>query len=1366
MDSEIAASAWTDALELTQPHATRGFLALGGDSLRAMQLCAVLSEQLGVEVNVRDVLESRSMAEFSERLAALAPASASASARAARHPAPQEQDGEALSFSQERMFVLHELAAGSAAYHVPMAWRLQGKLDVAALRQAFALTVANHHVLGITLVSDSGQLAPLHGRPRPPELEEVQLIAGPDEDPLRALDDFISEYANSAFQLEKGPLLRATLVHLAPDDAVLVVVMHHIVGDQWALDVFFRGLAAAYTALRQGEAHDPASPTLSFARYAAAHRSWFLRERQAVELAYWRERLRGLEPTVLNEDFVRPPQQSFRGARLRLDFNPREILALRQFGAARGATLAMVLLTALKILLMRHTGRSNIAVGVPVANRQHPATHDLMGTLVNTVVVRTELSPQEDFTAALGEVRESLLGALDHQDLPFEMLVRELQLERDPGRPPLFSVMFNMLNTPLGEVSLPDLKWSRRDIDRRASQFDLTVTVDAEYARSINFEYSTVLFSADTIGRLADHFMALLRAALQEPERAIGTISLISEAERSQLKEWAQGPRRARATVTIDAMIDAQIARSGNSPAVCFGEQTLSYSQLGAESTAVTDALIRMGIGPGDLVGLHLQRTPRVITTLLGVLRSGAAYVPLDPAFPAERLAFMAHDAKLRLLLTDAPPDITLQWPEDCQCLRLDELRTVAAEGSPAVRGTPRLADPAYVLYTSGSTGRPKGVVVPHTAVTNFLQSMREEPGIDAADRLLAITTPSFDIAVLELLLPLTVGARIVLASRAEQTDGELLQALLLRHDATIMQATPSTWRLLIDSGWNGSGRLRALVGGEPLSRELAGQLLARCTEVWNMYGPTETTVWSSCGRVEPQGRDRISLGRPIANTVILVLDANREICPVGVAGEICIGGDGVALGYLNRPALTAERFIANPHSTDRRAGRLYLTGDRGRWRQDGQLEHLGRLDSQVKLRGYRIELGEIESRLLAHPQIQSAVVLASSRGASEPTLQSWIVPRGQPPDARELREFVRQWLPEFMVPQHFIPVQALPLLPNGKLDRQALPLPQGGTMGREPPVPPRTPMQRTLWVIWREMLGHSAFGIHDNLFEVGGHSLLAVRMTSRIRDQLQRSCNLALLFRNPTIARLEAALSQTEPLPGSTLVPLQTVGDGPEVFCLCGIMIYRELAEALAPEFPVCAVFVPKEMGFLAKDAPRDAPGPDVRDLAREYLDAIRSRQPRGPYRLLGFSFGGLLAYEVAQQLTAQGESVSFLAVLDCDVPGIETTWWLRRLWRLWRDSRWMLGKKLWHAGDPLAAMRDARYLDAIRHYQARPWNGEAWCVFSADTPPSAPGKGWEQLISGLHTQRINDGHLDILKNNSVRKVAAFLRTGLGQNR
>ncbi|MEO6080769.1 MAG: amino acid adenylation domain-containing protein [Steroidobacteraceae bacterium] len=1357
MDPGVVGRLWSDVLGLSAvPDASRSFFSLGGDSLRAAQLCTQLSAQFNVDLTVRDLFQAPTLRQLCDRLALLPRV-----VERAESAGPVTDETQALSYSQERMFVLHELAAGSAAYHVPMAWRLQGTLDVRVLRSAFDAVVAAHEVLGLTVISDSGQLYPLHGRTLRPRLSERSLTPRDGGDALDALDEFLTEYSNRPFQLEQGPLLRATLVHLGREDAVLVAVMHHMVCDQWGLDVFFRDIARAYAAML-GHKPTTASTRPSFSRYAAAHRRWFEQHRRTTETEYWHERLRGLEPTVLNEDFVRPQQQGFRGARLRLDFNPREILALRQFGAARGASLAMVLVTALKILLFRHTGRNDIAVGLPVANRQHPKSANLMGTLVNTLVLRTELDGNADFTATLARVRESMLGALEHQDLPFEVLVRELNLERDPGRPPLFTVMFNMLNTPLGDVEWPGLKWSRRDIDRKASQFDLTVTIDADYARSINFEYSTALFSPETIRRLADHYMALLRSALQDASLQISTIGLISATERELLNDWAQGARHARTSATIDALFDAQVARSGGATALCFGDRTLSYTELAREANAVADSLLRLGIGAGDLVGLHLQRTPQMLTALLGVLKAGAAYVPLDPSYPTERLVYMASDARLRLLLTDAPPDISLQWPTECSCLRLDELaRAAVSIAPPAPPVGPRPADPAYVIYTSGSTGRPKGVVVPHGTVTNFLLSMQEEPGLGPDDRLLAITTLSFDIAVLELLLPLTVGARVVLTSRAEQADGEALQALLLRHGVTVMQATPSTWRLLIDSGWNGNGRLRALVGGEPLSRELANQLLRRCAQVWNMYGPTETTVWSSCGQVEPPGPDRISLGRPIANTTILVLDEDQEICPVGVAGEIFIGGDGVSQGYLERPELTAERFVANPHSSDRRGTRLYRTGDRGRWRQDGRLEHLGRLDTQIKLRGFRIELGEIESRLMSHPDIAAAVVLTVSRAGAEVALVAWIVPRAEMPDARAVREFLRQWLPEFMLPQHLIAIPELPLLPNGKLDRQALPPPRAATLGREPPLPPRSAMERTLWEIWREMLQHAAFGVHDNLFEIGGHSLLAVRLAGRIRSVTQRNCNLALLFRNPTIAALAAALSQTETLPGATIVPLQTAGVGPELFCLCGIMIYRQLAEELGPDVPVCGVFVPREMVFLAEGMSAEGLGTDIPELAREYLEAIRSRQPRGPYRLVGFSFGGALAYEVGQQLRAQGETVSFLAVLDCDAPGLEPAGQLRHLWHRIRRA---LGKAE-PVGDPLGALRDARYLDAIRRYQPRPWAGEALCVFSADTPPTHAEKGWQPYVPAARMLRIDDSHLGLLKGEGVKKLAAFLRRTLMRN-
>jgi amino acid adenylation domain-containing protein len=1345
---------WALALDKPAADPGRSFFALGGDSLLAMQLCARLSLELGVPVPVRLLFEAPQLEDFCARLRELElDEGAILDSRLSENPSPE------LSFSQERMCFMHEIALGSAAYHVPMAWYLTGKLDVRALSTAFARVVANHEVLTMTVVADGDQLKPLYGSAPAPELTQISLTARKDEERERQLEEFLCEFANGPFHLDRGPLVRAALVQMTVTSAVLVVVMHHVVTDQWSLDVFFRELAAAYGTGMSLQDSPPVGSRGKFAAYASAHRKWFSRHRRSVELAYWREKLRGLEPTVLHEDFVRPAQQSFVGAKLRLDFGLREILALRQLGAAHNASLAMVLLTALKVLLHRHVGSSDIAVGVPVANRQHLDAEGVIGTLTNTLVLRTDLEGRPDFALVLSRVRANMLEAFENQDLPFDLLVRDLDLQRDASRPPLFSVMFNMLNTPLGDVQFPGLGWRRLEFDKKASQFDLTVTIDAHHARSISFEYSTALFAPESIQRLADHYMELLRAALRNAAYRIDSVVLSPESEQRQLHEWARGPRRRRAGGAIPALFESQFDRSASNIAIRCAEVVLTYDELHRQVLQVSRELTGLGIGRGSLVGLHLVRSPRIPVAILGVLYSGAAYVPLDPSYPSDRLAYMARDAGLNLLLTDEVHPSDLPWPEACRVLAWHALSgTAGGHDFHTLPDGAGPADPAYVIYTSGSTGEPKGVVVPHGSVCNVLRSMQDRPGFGSGDRLLAVTTLSFDIAVLELLLPLTVGGQVVMATQSEQGDGDALKALLEEQRITVMQATPSTWQLMIDSGWGGTGGLRAWVGGETLSRELADQLLGRCTEVWNMYGPTETTVWSTCGRVEPQGRDRISLGRPIANTEILVLDENRELCPVGVPGEICIGGDGVASGYLHRPELTATRFFANPHSRDRRTARIYNTGDRGRWRQDGQLEHLGRLDSQVKIRGYRIELGEIESRLRSHPAIESAVVLTQPGAKSGPLLLAWLVPRAGMPGARELREHLRQWLPDYMLPQHLIEIPSVPLLPNGKLDRRALPAPSPQPGDHREHVAPRDAIERALWDIWRQTLQISNFGIHDNLFELGGHSLLAVRIVGRLRTELQRQCNLSVLFRNPTIASLAVALSRAEPLTGSTLVPLQVAGEGPEIFCLCGIMIYRELAEQLAPRVPVCGVFVPQEMAFLAEGMSDGASTPDVPELAREYLNAIRSRQPKGPYRLAGFSFGGVLAYEVAQQLRAAGESVSFLAILDSDVPGREKGGMFRNMVR---GTRQMLQTRF--APDSMSVQRDVRrYTETMRRYNARPYPGEAIFVRSAEKPTHDPGYGWETLISNLQTLQIHDSHPGILRGKSAKQLAGFLLENL----
>jgi amino acid adenylation domain-containing protein len=680
---------------------------------------------------------------------------------------------------------------------------------------------------------------------------------------------------------------------------------------------------------------------------------------------------------------------------------------------------------------------------VPIANRHHPGSEGLVGTLLNTLVLRADLSGDPQFSAVLEQVREACLDAYDHQDMPFEQLVQALGLPRDPSQAPLFGVMFNMLNTPLGTLEFAGLQWSRFEFDRHAAQFDLTVTVDADHDRSIVFEYATDLYEPATIARLADQYVRLLHQILDAPAARISTLSIISETDLARLEAWESGPVAPLEHETLPALLQPAFARHAHRRALSFGRETLDYRSLAAEAEALAQLLRVRGIGRGRYVGLCLQRAPRMLVALLAVLRAGGAWVPLDPTYPAERLAFMAEDAGLDLLITESALAGQIRWPDDATLLidtvaRLTGSSVAACDWDTSMDARPD--DPAYLIYTSGSTGRPKGVVVPQRAVCNFMASMARRPGIGPGDRLLAVTTLGFDIAVLELLLPLTVGAQVVLAGQSAQTDGQQLRELLEQHAVTMMQATPSTWRMLIDAGWAGAPGFRALVGGESLVPDLAVALHERCAEAWNMYGPTETTIWSSCWRIDDSIREgQVSLGLPIDNTRIHILDGFGQRCPIGVAGELCIAGAGVASGYHQRPELDALQFVPDTFGSGP-GERLYRTGDKACWLDDGRLRHMGRLDFQLKIRGHRIEPGEIEARLALHPALSGSVVIAREERPGDHRLVAYCLPRDKMPPPDLLREFLREQLPDYMVPQHFVELDAIPVLPNGKIDRSRLP--------------------------------------------------------------------------------------------------------------------------------------------------------------------------------------------------------------------------------------------------------------------------------------------------------------------------------------
>ena len=1338
------------------------FLSLGGDSLQATRAVTLIAALCNVQLPLRKLFEGATVAS----VAAAIRAAQSAERVDAVGAAKRRGRPSSLSFSQERMWFMHALASASAAYHVPLALRLRGPLDVRALQRALDRVVQRHETLRTTFVGYSSGVSARVAAAARVYIGEVSFQHPHESTDLERVRTYLSEFANGTFDLDQGPLLRAVLVHVASNDAVLLLLAHHIVADQWALDVLMRELAGFYAQELGGPEYAPPALTKSYAEYAQWHRTHFESRRRNLEIAYWKQKLAGLEPTVLNADHPRPPQQSFRGAKLRLDFAADEIDALTRFGAAHRSTLALVLLTALKVLLHRHTHLTDIAVGVPIANRHHADAEPLIGTLVNTLVLRTDLGGHPTFTEALGRVRATALEAFEHQDTPFEAIVKELQIPRDASRSPLFSVLFNMLNTPLGSVRFEGLEWSRFDFDKKAAQFDLTVTIDAQHDRSISFEYSQDLFTPATIARLADHYRRLLRAVLATPHAAIASMSMLGDEERNLIMHWANGRAQPLPRTSIVDLLRDTCARRPGSIALTIDDHAFTYRELDEASDRIAAALHDRGVARGMRVGLCLHRSAQLVIAQWAALKCGAAYVPLDPSYPRERLTFMASDARLAILITE--PSLAQELGSSNSLGPLLDIDAELARGTtrplPPI-DPPRLEDAAYVIYTSGSTGQPKGVVVNHQALANFAHSMAVEPGLTPADRVLAITTLSFDIAALELLVPWSIGAHVFMVTQDQVADAEALRRLIATHQITLMQATPSTWRMLIDGGWEGSPRLRALVGGEPLPRELASHLLARCAELWNMYGPTETTVWSTCWKVTAPESNGISLGRPIANTQVYVLNEARELCAIGVPGEICIGGAGLADGYFDRPELTNERFIANPLA-GHEAERLYRTGDRGRWRYDGALEHLGRLDTQVKVRGHRIELGEIESHLVQHPAVRRALVTTHESRGGDVRLIAYIVAAEAMPEAAALRSFLRERLPDYMLPQWFVALESIPTLPNGKTDLKRLPAPQqdSPTTAGEP----RTEMEKALCAIWQEILQIERVGLHDNFFDLGGHSILTVRLVARIRVDLRRACTLPMIFRFPTIATLAAALEGASPLEGSSLIPLQPQGVDPPLFCICGVQIYQELANRLGPDVPVYGVFVPLELEYVIPKQ-KGAELPPVEQLASEYLRTIRGRQPHGPYRLLGFSFGGVLAYEMAQQLRAQGETVSFLAILDSDVPERRRRARSGRLEQRLSILKQRLGRRLkgpiqrFMSGAPsLAEARDDRYLAAMRSYAASPYEGPAIYVQAIDAAEYNPGYGWDALVAQLHIYRIPGDHLGILSPPNVDQLAAKLRLHL----
>ncbi len=1038
-----------------------------------------------------------------------------------------------LSFAQERMWFLDRMEPGTTAYNRPFAFRLKGELDTGALEDSLREIHRRHDPLRTCFPVRDGE--PVRSVEAEPEVElgvvDLGSFSGGERE--ARLRDALEEAAGRPFDLAHGPLARYLLVRLGPGEHAFLHTTHHAVTDGWSSGIFHRELEALYAHRVDGSPGGLVPLPTDYGTYVAAQRDLLRGGGLDEQLAFWKDRLGDHPaPLALPLDRPRPSTQSYRGAVVSADLPAADLRRLRTAAREEGATPFMALLAVFVLLLHRYSGQDDLTVGVPVAGRHHRDVEALIGLFVNTLPVRVDISGDPTFREILHRVRASALEAYAHQDVPFEKIVEVVDPRRSASYHPLFQVLFTHRDGSDGGLALTGLDVTPIEVFREGTYMDLDMSVEErpDDGARLTLRYNTDYFAPGTAEGLLRHYRALLEGAAEDADIPASTLPILTAPERERIVvEWNATDVDFGAPTPLHEMVEAQARRTPHRTAVTCAQGDTEYGELVRRAAALAERLRAEGMARGSVVGVATGRSVTMVASVLGVLGAGATYLPLDPALPRNRLAYILRDAGALVVVADregrdalsdieglhvidVPAALLPDGPEE----RAADSGAEESAGGRAPRTTGGAAvgpdDLAYLMYTSGSTGRPKGVEVPHGAVFNFLESMRRAPGIAADEVVLALTTLSFDISVLELFLPLIVGARVVVADRDVARDGRLLLDTIRGYGVTMLQATPATWRLLLEAGWDGSEALRVLTGGEALPADLAQKLVARSDEVWNLYGPTETTVWSARYRLPPEGGP-VRIGRPIENTRLYVLDRGGRPVPVGVPGELCIGGAGVARGYRARPDLNERSFVPDPFSPDADV-RLYRTGDRCRYRPDGNLEFLGRWDHQVQVRGFRIELGEIEAVLRNLDEVEEAVAAVLQDDADDQRLVAYVTYRAdRQATSSEIRGRLREMLPDYMIPSFVVEVTSFPLTPSGKVDRDALPDPLGTRPRSGPPEDPVTRTEQMVARIWSDLLGVERVGRRDNFFDLGGHSLLSMRVVHRIEERTGARLNPRVLI-------------------------------------------------------------------------------------------------------------------------------------------------------------------------------------------------------------------------------------------------------------
>ncbi|MBG3977676.1 pyoverdine non-ribosomal peptide synthetase PvdD, partial [Pseudomonas aeruginosa] len=1257
LEQRIAAI-WSEILGVERVGLDDNFFELGGHSLLATRVISRVRQEQQLDASLKALFERPVLEAFAQGLERTTDAVSTI-------PLADRQQPLALSFAQERQWFLWQLEPESAAYHIPSALRLRGRLDVDALQRSFDSLVARHETLRTRFRLEGGRS---YQQVQPAVSVSIEREQFGEEGLIERIQAIVVQ----PFDLERGPLLRVNLLQLAEDDHVLVLVQHHIVSDGWSMQVMVEELVQLYAGYSQGlDVVLPALP-IQYADYALWQRSWMEAGEKERQLAYWTGLLGGEQPVLeLPFDRPRPARQSHRGAQLGFEL-PRELVeAVRALAQREGASSFMLLLASFQALLYRYSGQADIRVGVPIANRNRVETERLIGFFVNTQVLKADLDGRMGFDELLAQARQRALEAQAHQDLPFEQLVEALQPERNASHNPLFQVLFNHqseIRSVTPEVQLEDLRLEGLAWDGQTAQFDLTLDIqEDENGIWASFDYATDLFDASTVERLAGHWRNLLRGIVANPRQRLGELPLLDAPERRQtLSEWNPAQREYAVQGTLQQRFEEQARQRPQAVALILDEQRLSYGELNARANRLAHCLIARGVGADVPVGLALERSLDMLVGLLAILKAGGAYLPLDPAAPEERLAHILDDSGVRLLLTQGHLLERLPRQAGVEVLAIDGL---VLDGYAESDPLPTLSadNLAYVIYTSGSTGKPKGTLLTHRNALRLFSATEAWFGFDERDVWTLFHSYAFDFSVWEIFGALLYGGRLVIVPQWVSRSPEDFYRLLCREGVTVLNQTPSAFKQLMavacsaDMATQQPALRYVIFGGEALDlqslRPWFQRFGDRQPQLVNMYGITETTVhvtYRPVSEADLEGGLVSPIGGTIPDLSWYILDRDLNPVPRGAVGELYIGRAGLARGYLRRPGLSATRFVPNPFPGG--AGeRLYRTGDLARFQADGNIEYIGRIDHQVKVRGFRIELGEIEAALAGLAGVRDAVVLAHD-GVGGTQLVGYVV-ADSAEDAERLRESLREslkrHLPDYMVPAHLMLLERMPLTVNGKLDRQALPQPDA-SLSQQAYRAPGSELEQRIAAIWAEILGVERVGLDDNFFELGGHSLLLLMLKERIGDTCQATLSISQLMTHASVAEQAACIEGQAR--ESLLVPLNGRREGSPLFMFHpsfgSVHCYKTLAMALRDRHPVKGVVCRALLG-----AGREVPEWD--DMVAEYAEQLLQEHPEGAFNLAGWSLGGNLAMDVAARLEQRGRQVAFVGWIDAPAPvRVEAFW------------------------------------------------------------------------------------------------------------